>query len=89
MEKQKDDTPGVIAPPPLIYLGFLVFGLALDHFWPVRFLPEPWRIPLAVLLIVAGVVLLALVQRIRNSHHIGATHGANFGFKAALASYCF
>ncbi|MFI4996759.1 MAG: methyltransferase family protein [Hyphomicrobiales bacterium] len=60
MEKQKDDTPGVIAPPPLIYLGFLVLSLALDYFWPVRFLPESWRIPLAVLLIVAGAALVTL-----------------------------
>lgn len=26
------DTPGVIAPPPLIYLGFLAVGLALEFF---------------------------------------------------------
>ena len=30
-----NDNPGVIAPPPLIYLGFLVLGGALDSFWPV------------------------------------------------------
>src|SRR5882757_9308315 len=26
-----------------------------------------------------------LVQRIRNSHHIGATHEANFGFKSCTS----
>lgn len=27
-----NDIPGVIAPPPLIYLGFLILGLALEFF---------------------------------------------------------
>ena len=57
METRKDDTPGVIAPPPLIYVGFLVVGLTLDHFWPVGFLPVSWRIPILILLIAAGAIL--------------------------------
>ena len=60
MERSKDDTPGVMAPPPLIYLGFLVLGLTLDHFWAIRLLPYRWRIPVAVLSIVAGAALMAL-----------------------------
>jgi protein-S-isoprenylcysteine O-methyltransferase Ste14 len=60
MESPKDRTPGVIAPPPLIYLGFLLTGLVLDHFWPVGFLPGSWRGPLSVLLIAIGLVLIAL-----------------------------
>lgn len=63
MEDRKDDTPGVIAPPPLIYLAFLLIGLALGHFWPARFLPGSWSIPLAVLLIVGGLALGALGLR--------------------------
>lgn len=57
MEEPKNDTPGVIAPPPLIYVGFLLVGLVLDHSWPVGFLPGTWRIPLATLLIAVGVIL--------------------------------
>jgi protein-S-isoprenylcysteine O-methyltransferase Ste14 len=57
MEGPKDKTPGVIAPPPLIFLGFLLAGLVLDHFWPVGFLPVSWRGPLSVLLIAIGLVL--------------------------------
>ena len=30
----KYDHPGVIAPPPLIYLGFLGLGFLLDWLWP-------------------------------------------------------
>ena len=63
MESPKADTPGVIAPPPLIYLGFLVIGLVLDHFWPVRFLPDGWRIALAAVLIIAAGTLIALGLR--------------------------
>lgn len=29
------DVAGVIAPPPLIFLGFLVLGLVFGHFWPL------------------------------------------------------
>jgi protein-S-isoprenylcysteine O-methyltransferase Ste14 len=28
----KSDTAGVVAPPPLIFLGFLIASLAIDHF---------------------------------------------------------
>ena len=28
------DLPGVIAPPPLIFLAFVAVGLALDEEWP-------------------------------------------------------
>jgi len=30
-----EDKAGVIVPPPLIYLGFLVLGLGFDRFWPL------------------------------------------------------
>jgi protein-S-isoprenylcysteine O-methyltransferase Ste14 len=60
MEEPKDKTPGVIAPPPLIYLGFLVAGLVLNQFWPVGFLPGAWRGPLAALLVAIGLVLVML-----------------------------
>ena len=33
------DTPGVIAPPPLIYLGSILLGAAIHHFWPAPFFP--------------------------------------------------
>ena len=34
------DNPGVIAPPPLIYAGALLAGLAANRIYPVRFLPR-------------------------------------------------
>ena len=35
-----DDVAGVVAPPPLIYLGFLVLGLALGYLWPLAILGD-------------------------------------------------
>jgi protein-S-isoprenylcysteine O-methyltransferase Ste14 len=39
MPSDDQDKAGVIAPPPLIYLGSLVFGLLLNRRFPVTFLP--------------------------------------------------
>jgi len=33
------DTPGVIAPPPLVFLGFLAAVLTLDALWPLPLRP--------------------------------------------------
>lgn len=35
------DTAGLIAPPPLIFLAFLLAGLGLDFLWPYPVLPAP------------------------------------------------
>jgi protein-S-isoprenylcysteine O-methyltransferase Ste14 len=34
------DTPGVIAPPPLIFLGFLLAAFALNAVWPLPLRPS-------------------------------------------------
>ena len=34
MPGDEQDKAGVVAPPPLIYLGALVFGLLLGRTWP-------------------------------------------------------
>jgi protein-S-isoprenylcysteine O-methyltransferase Ste14 len=39
MPSDDQDKAGVIAPPPLIYLGSLFFGLLLNTRFPVTFLP--------------------------------------------------
>src|SRR5258708_2240458 len=55
------DTPGVIAPPPLIALGAVLVGVALDWLLPAYVLVA-WfslavRIGIGVLLLAAGVAL--------------------------------
>lgn len=56
----RHDHPGVIAPPPLIYFGFLLLGWVLDRF--VLHLAFPWSLDLpvkiaAVVLIVGGLLI--------------------------------
>ena len=53
------DTPGVIAPPPLIYLGFLLAGAGLGWLFgePSLGLPDQLRRIAAVALIAAGLML--------------------------------
>ncbi len=53
----RQDTPGVIARPPLIYLGFLALGLALDWLWPNPLLSEMLRYILGGALIGLGFAL--------------------------------
>ncbi len=43
MTNSTPDNPGVIAPPPLIYVGGLVIGLLLQNKFPLPFLPKGWR----------------------------------------------
>jgi protein-S-isoprenylcysteine O-methyltransferase Ste14 len=54
-----DRIPGVIARPPLIYLGFLSGGLALDVFWPSRIFATPLGIVVGVVVVALGAGLLA------------------------------
>jgi protein-S-isoprenylcysteine O-methyltransferase Ste14 len=40
MPSDEQDKAGVVAPPPLIYSGALIFGLLLGRRSPIRFLPR-------------------------------------------------
>lgn len=52
------DTAGVVAPPPLIYLGALVVGLGLELAIGGAWLPSVVAWPVGAALIIAGVGLL-------------------------------
>ena len=52
------DSPGVITIPPLIYLVFLVPGIALDLLFPVGLLPNLIQYIVGFVLIATSVVLL-------------------------------
>lgn len=53
------DIPGVIAPPPLIFLAFLMAGWGLGNLIgePSLGLPDIWRRGIAVVLIVLGLIV--------------------------------
>ena len=53
------DSPGVIAPPPLIYGAFLALGLVLDYLWAGPAFPHLLRAGLGGLLILSGLGLAA------------------------------
>lgn len=57
------DTPGVIAPPPLIYLGALGVGFGLDAMIGSAELPSTVARPVGAALIVAGAGLLGTFVR--------------------------
>lgn len=62
--QENKDRAGVIAPPPLIYLGGILIGLALDRWewhWPI-FGSTGWRWS-GLVLVVAGIVLLVAGRR--------------------------
>ena len=67
MEKTKKDTPGVIAPPPLIFLSGLIFGGIVQWFRPFYIFPPEYLFlarSAGVLLIVVGlgIILAAKIK---------------------------
>jgi protein-S-isoprenylcysteine O-methyltransferase Ste14 len=63
MPSDEQDKAGVVAPPPLIYLGALVFGLLLGRRFPISFLPRKMARGLGLPLLVGGVLLLGWFER--------------------------
>ncbi len=62
------DTPGLIARPPLIYLGSILVGLALHWLQPVAVVPAVWAAPLgAPLILAAALVFLVSVRAFRGA----------------------
>ena len=58
MASDEQDKAGIIAPPPLIYLVPLVFGLLLNRKFPIPFLPRTLARNLGWPLLSTGVLLL-------------------------------
>ena len=58
MPSDEQDKAGVVAPPPLVYLGALIFGLLLNRWFPISFLPRRMARSLGWPLFGGGGVLL-------------------------------
>ena len=63
MPSDEQDKAGVIAPPPLIYLGALIFGLLLGRRFPISFLPRTMARGLGLPMLGGGVLLLGWFER--------------------------
>jgi protein-S-isoprenylcysteine O-methyltransferase Ste14 len=63
MPGDEQDKAGVVAPPPLIYLGALLFGLLLNRRFPMVFLPHRIARGLGWPLLGGGVVLLGWFEQ--------------------------
>jgi protein-S-isoprenylcysteine O-methyltransferase Ste14 len=66
------DSPGVIAPPPLIYLAGLALAFALDWVWPIALLPTVVQLAAGIPPIVLGlsVMVWAFLRFRRAGTHI-------------------
>jgi protein-S-isoprenylcysteine O-methyltransferase Ste14 len=59
MSAEAADRPGVVAPPPLIYLAAILLGAGLERVWRLRLPIDGWG-RLAGLLLISGAVFLAV-----------------------------
>lgn len=63
------DNPGVVAPPPLIYLAALLTGLGLEYLWPPTSLADEVGNPVGAGLVLSG--LAVAVTAIRGFRRAG------------------
>jgi protein-S-isoprenylcysteine O-methyltransferase Ste14 len=57
------DRARIVAPPPVIYLGILGFGLLLEWLWPTRLLSWSLAVRVGLAILVCGVIGLAAAIR--------------------------
>ncbi len=62
MPNEKDN-PGVIAPPPLIFLSGLLVGGLISGFFPVEILPRTLAVIAGISLAVAGLTIILTALR--------------------------
>jgi len=60
--KEKDDKPGVVAPPPLIFLGGLMVGFLINWFYPFAMLSKVFGYAAGTSLLAAGLVIIFIVR---------------------------
>ena len=50
----KNDNPGVKAPPPIIFLGFGLFGVSIHYLKPLTIIGPNWLVYLGVLILIGS-----------------------------------
>ena len=67
VQQQGPATAGVLAPPPLIYAGFLLLGLLLHRCYPIQLLPPRFALPLGLFTLLLGLVALPALHAFRRA----------------------
>jgi len=57
MSEEERDNPGVVAPPPLIYVSALAFGLLVNSIYPIGLLPRGLPRTTGLPLVFGGLVI--------------------------------
>ncbi len=63
MAKEKSDSSGAIAPPPLIAMAIIALGVALGELWPAEIITAPWQYIVGGVIIAASLTLVASAFR--------------------------
>lgn len=63
MQDVATNRAGIVAPPPVMYLGVLSLGLLLEWLWPMRLLRWPLAVGVGSAILVCGVIGLAAAIR--------------------------
>jgi hypothetical protein len=50
----KNDNPGVKVPPPIIFLGFGLFGVSIRYLKPLTIIGPSWLVYLGVLILIGS-----------------------------------
>jgi len=85
----RKDNPGVIAPPPFIFLCFLVLGYSLNRFYPLAVLEQPLNtIISAIFFVYAGLTAgLAFFYMIKSGTNVDARKPTNAIVTVSVYSY--
>lgn len=85
----KDDNPGVIAPPPLIFLCFLAAGYFLNRLYPLPLIERPLGIIIAAIFFVYAALTagLAFYYMIKAGTNVDVRKPANAIVTASVYSY--
>lgn len=85
----KEDNPGVIAPPPLIFLCFLILGYLLNRYYPLAVLEGPLStIISAIFFVYAGLTAgLAFFYMVKSGTNVDVRKPTNAIVTVSVFSY--
>lgn len=85
----KNDNPGVIAPPPIIFLCFLILGYFLNLFYPIGVLERPLSTIISAIFFVYAALTagLAFFYMVKSGTNVDVRKPANTIVTVSVYSY--